>query len=969
MDNTQRFSYKGAIARTPLHLRRTLSSLETWGFGLTGHVTWLSIAPALNAALGASAIFVLLPAVIIGTLINLQVKRLGEHWPDMAGGTPNYTARMLKNYPGIAKYAAIGYFFSWVSNVPISAIILTALIKQNLEPLGIACPVTILQVGFVTLTYIVAFSGTRALSILHLFFVIPSMGLLLAFCLQGVGWLAVSPDSPGFFPTSWPHLTFTDWTKWFFFATYATYACESASAFVGDSRRPNETLRFLNFAAVLIPPVFLGGSLVLMRLATDSGIGDDTFLNLLTASKPFWNSWAALIVTFLIAASCLLSCATAVSNCPRILYQLASDGHLAPVFAVVSQRGVLGPALVLTLCFNLVCLAWGDLARIVVVTNVGWVVCFMTFHLGLWLRRSRSEVRWPWWSLFFFLLEAVALVFGGWAWGWQDFLLGLLFPLAILGVDACMRRIAFGPFHPAWWIARYRTRRQGKVLDFVAVQVVVLLFLVCGSVVVGWVSGIRFHANFSTSSNLLMMLLLCIAFIGVAIACWTSLPQAISMGEAREAAEHLFTIALDAILVLNETGAIRQANPAAEDIFGVRSTQLIGRHLHELLPGLQNEPERWPNRSEQTLNQEHKSSRILEVAISDRFSFRDSTLWEGIYDTPTNQNLQEYVVILRDITERKQTELALQQANEELEIKVKGRTTELRHTVEQLQMEIVERQRVEGNLRAMQNQIIVQEKLASLGSLTAGIAHEIRNPLNFVNNFSELSIELMQELFEEIESQNSRLEPQTQEYITDILNDLKQNVNKINEHGRRADSIVGSMLLHARGEGGNWEATDINSLLAEYINLAYHGMRAKAPHFNVKLETEYDDSIQQVEIIRQDIGRVFLNIINNACYAVFEKQNEMGEGFLPSISVKTKNLGERIEISIRDNGKGMTQEVINKIFNPFFTTKPTGEGTGLGLSLSYDIVVHQHRGELRVESEAGSYAEFIVVLLKKIRFS
>ena len=323
------------------------------------------------------------------------------------------------------------------------------------------------------------------------------------------------------------------------------------------------------------------------------------------------------------------------------------------------------------------------------------------------------------------------------------------------------------------------------------------------------------------------------------------------------------------------------------------------------------------------------------------------------------------MVILRDITDRKQAQEALQKANEQLEIKVEDRTSELTHTVQQLQNEIEERQRIEANLRAMQNQIVVQEKLASLGSLTAGIAHEIRNPLNFVNNFSELSAELTQELFEELGNQGERLAPETNEYIAELLTDLTANLKKIHQHGQRADKIVGNMLLHSRGQSGHWEATDINSLLAEYINLAYHGMRAKEAGFNITIETGYDNDIGEIEVVPQDIGRVFLNIISNACYAAYKKQQQIGEEFSPVLDVRTRNLGDAIEIRIRDNGSGIKPEVLDKIFNPFFTTKPPAEGTGLGLSISQDVIVQQHRGELKVETEVGNYTEFIIILPPK----
>ncbi|MEG4352148.1 ATP-binding protein [Microcoleus sp. LAD1_D3] len=943
--------------RELMRLPRSLSAVETSGFGLTGLANWFTIATAIQAGMGPSAIFVWLPGILMGIMLNLQVKRIGEYFPNMAGGTPNYTARMLKNYPGLGSYAAIGYFLSWVSTLPISAIVLTQLIKVNLNSLGFSCPETLLNITFTLLPFILTFSGTRALSILHAFFVLPTVGVLSVFSIHGLIWLAFSPNSPGFFPAIWPEFTFIDWAKWFYFATYIFYCCDSAASFVADSRNPTKTLQFLKISALGMLPVILGGSWVLMRLATAPGLKDDVFLNVLAACQVLWGPWVPTLVTFLVVASCLLSCATIVSNCPRMLYQLAVDGHISPTFAVVSRRGVFGFGLVFVLVLSLICLAWGNVPRLVAITNVGLVVCLMMFHLSLWLRRDQPEVRWPGWSLGFFVVDAVVLVVGGLAWGWQDFIIGLFFPLGVLAVEAGISRIAFAPFHPSWWIRLYRNTSKSKMPDFVAFQVVILILLIVSAVSVGWIFGFKLYANSTVGLNLFVVLLVTVAFIGVAVACWTSLPQVVSMDEAREGAEQLFIIALDAIVVLDENGVIRQTNPAAESVFGIKARGLIGSHLNKLLPGLGVQPEQWLSRSEQTFNFYDRSARILEVAISDRFSQGASL---------SNQDLQQYVAIVRDITDRKQAQQALQKANEELEIKVEERTSELTHTVEQLQNEIEERQRIEENLRAMQNQIIVQEKLASLGSLTAGIAHEIRNPLNFVNNFSEVSAELTEELLQEIENQTERLEPDSREYITELLTDLKANLQKINQHGQRADRIVGNMLLHSRGQRGHWEATNINSLLEEYVNLAYHGMRAKEAAFNMIIASDYDSDIGKVEVVPQDISRVFLNIINNACYAAHKKKQETGEEFSPQLDVRTRNLGSAIEIRIRDNGPGIDPDIFDKIFNPFFTTKPAGEGTGLGLSISHDIIVQQHRGEIKVETEAGNYTEFIITLPKKI---
>ena len=284
------------------------------------------------------------------------------------------------------------------------------------------------------------------------------------------------------------------------------------------------------------------------------------------------------------------------------------------------------------------------------------------------------------------------------------------------------------------------------------------------------------------------------------------------------------------------------------------------------------------------------------------------------------------------------------------------------------------------NLKKTQQQLVTQEKLASLGQLTAGIAHEIKNPLNFVNNFAALSVDLAKELREEvakiedgglkIEDGGAKIDDRGLRIvdgerlasIKEILETLEQNAEKINHHGKRADGIVKSMMQHARGSSGQRELADINHLLDEAVNLTYHGMRANDASFNITIEKEYDSTIGKLKVVPQDLSRVFLNLINNACYAAHQKKKECLDGFSPTLSVSTKNLGNQIEIRIRDNGNGIPAEIPEKIFNPFFTTKPTGQGTGLGLSISYDIIVQEHRGEIKVETEEGKFTEFVVRL-------
>jgi signal transduction histidine kinase len=272
------------------------------------------------------------------------------------------------------------------------------------------------------------------------------------------------------------------------------------------------------------------------------------------------------------------------------------------------------------------------------------------------------------------------------------------------------------------------------------------------------------------------------------------------------------------------------------------------------------------------------------------------------------------------------------------------------------------------DLRTAQDRLIQTEKLASLGQLTAGIAHEIKNPLNFVNNFAALSAELINELTDLLKP--AALDGNTRKEADELTQTLKDNLERVVQHGKRADSIVKNMLLHSREGSGEHRPSDINALLDESLNLAYHGARAEKPQFNVTLQRDFDASAGAIELFPQEITRVFLNLISNGFYAVSKRSAENGNsGFEPVLSATTRNLGETVEIRIRDNGTGIPTEVKEKMFNPFFTTKPAGEGTGLGLSMSHDIIVKQHGGTIDVDTEPGQFTEFRIILPRTSNFS
>jgi len=292
-----------------------------------------------------------------------------------------------------------------------------------------------------------------------------------------------------------------------------------------------------------------------------------------------------------------------------------------------------------------------------------------------------------------------------------------------------------------------------------------------------------------------------------------------------------------------------------------------------------------------------------------------------------------------------------------------NQTGELQRANENLNVEKERAERALADLKEAQTNLIHAEKMASLGQLTAGIAHEIKNPLNFVNNFAGLSVELLGELKAAAAPAMAALDPDTRAEIDETLEMLTSNLDKITEHGRRADGIVKSMLAHSRGTSGERQAVDLNALVEEALNLAYHGARAQDPDFNITLERDFDRAIAPIELVPQDVTRVFLNLIGNGFYAADKRRKAVGEvNFRPSLKVTTRELGGHVEIRVRDNGIGVAPELKDKLFQPFFTTKPTGEGTGLGLSISYEIVTQQYGGTIAVDSRVGEFAEFTVRL-------
>jgi signal transduction histidine kinase len=305
----------------------------------------------------------------------------------------------------------------------------------------------------------------------------------------------------------------------------------------------------------------------------------------------------------------------------------------------------------------------------------------------------------------------------------------------------------------------------------------------------------------------------------------------------------------------------------------------------------------------------------------------------------------------------------VQESHDTLEAKVEARTEAVLAREQEAREARLAAERALADLRKAQDRLVETQKLASLGQLTAGIAHEIKNPLNFVNNFAELSSELVGELKGVIDTDGAALPAAARADVDDLTETLKGNLDKIVEHGKRADSIVRNMLLHSRAGTGERRPVDLNATVEEALNLAYHGARAESSDFNVTLRRDFDPAAGEIDLYPQEFTRVLLNLFGNGFYAVRQRQRGGNDSaYEPSLTVATRNLGAEVEIRVRDNGSGVPETVKAKIFEPFFTTKPAGEGTGLGLSLSHDIVVKQHGGMLAVDSKTGEFTEFTITL-------
>ena len=874
-------------------LPRTLSVPETWGFGFTVLLFWLVVAPEVHEALGPAALAVWLPAALVGVVINLQIRKLALARPDAAGGSPVFVADLWSDRPLIARWSGLAYFHSWAIVPPAVSWLIADLAAENLQALGYsvsATPILILLMGAI---YLTAFSGIRVLSVVHLFFLLPSLGLLLLFGVQGLGWLLFSDASPGPLSTT---LELPGWTAWlagYFLVAYTTYGIDTAAAFSADSRSPRATIACLVAAAVLVLPIMVGGSWLLLELGPPAG-GQLSVIGVLeTAAAPFWGGFTPLGVTFTLAASMVLACATSVAVAPRVAWQLGQDGVLASTFGRLYGRRIPRNALLLA---TVVAVAhiWLDPVEMILLGGATWVGFWCLMHLGLWRRRREPQVLWPQLALGLGILEATVLVLGGWAAGSWWIPAGLLVPVALMGVDQAVR----------WRLdprTSERPEAKERAVGSQAWEIVLMVALILMTLLAGWTVGRLVGLELTPAAiRLTVIVLLVSAFVGAAWASWTSLRKLellerdIQEREASEWALRASEARLDLALEAGRAGVWDLDVTSGTVTRAGQWEAFLNRPLADLEGSLAGwEALLHPDDREPVLER-------LRTHLN-----RQSPIFESEHRLRTGSDDWVWVLERGHVVESDEAGQP---------VRMLGTTADL-----------TDRKRLE-------HQFAQAQKMEAVGRLAGGVAHDFNNVLTAILGTADL---LLSDEGEELDEQH------------------RADLQEIRDAARRAADITHQLLAFSRRQQLRPRLVDVNHAVEKTTRLLNRLIQPTV-QLETRCQTGLTPVRADPTQLEQAIVNLALNardampgggtlVISTRPYPISEELAEDVEGVSP---------GPGIAVSVADQGGGITPEVRTRLFEPFFTTKEIGKGTGLGLAMVYGFV-RQSGGLVLVDTELG----------------
>jgi len=972
-------------------LPRTLSTLETWGFGFTVLLFWLVVAPEVHETLGVGSLLVWLPAALAGIVVNLQIRRLALARPDAAGGSPVYVARLWADRPLVSRWSGLAYFHSWAIVPPAITWILADLAVDNLALLGFTVSSVPLQLALLAAIYLIAFSGVRVLSVVHLFFLIPSLGLLLALGLHGVGWLAAAEASPGLLPTAFELPSWSAWVAGYFVVAYTTYGIETAAAFSADSRHPRATINCLVAAAVLILPIMVGGSWLLARVGPPAGTGIDPATTLELAASPLWGGFTPFAVTFMLASSMLLVCVTSVALTPRVAWQLGRDGVLAPIFGELDRNGV--PRIALAFTVGVALLHFGlEPVQMILIGGASWVGFWSLMHLGLWRRRGDPEVLWPRLALVLGIVEAGVLVVGGALAGGGWVAAGVAVPFVLIGFDEIVRtQVRVPRLMPSFDISRTPASE--------ALEIVLVVSLILGVFLAGWTAGglIGPPSN-PPATRVFVISLLAASFLGVSWASWTSLRRLGLLDRSRSQLHDVIDTAMDAVIVVDREGVVCSANPAGERLFARPEGEVAGRLLRDLIPGLVGTPDQWVHWQEYELPA-GEVTRVVELAAR----------------THSALPWTEHTVTIRDLTDRKEAEATIRQSEQRLDAALEAaragvwdldpstgrvirsrRWEELlgfgagdlegrhREWVELLHPDdrdetlhlleehiagrtgafesehrlrrsdgtwlwVMDRGRVvarseEGNpvrmvgatvditqRKHLEGQLGQARKMEAIGRLAGGVAHDFNNVLTAILGTAELLL-----------SPDAALD-----------REARRDVAEIRDAARRAGQITQQLLAFGRRQQLRATVIEPNDAIRHVEPLLRRLIGA-----DVELRVDCHPDPGRIRADRVQLEQAIMNLALNARDAMPEggsltirsRPVPITEALIGSVAGVEP--GEGVELSVIDTGQGMDDATQARVFEPFFTTKEAGKGTGLGMAMVYGFV-RQSGGFAKVESAPG----------------